>query len=101
MKKYKALISQIGTSNPTGITLKNCIGLIWFVRISSGYYQIKSNGKFPENATSFFITPCQSDDDGINAIKWVDESTIEIRNTIGDWSNAGYTNYALTIETLY
>src|SRR5581483_3532315 len=52
VRKYRALISQSGTSAPTAVVLENSLGgTVAFTRIGTGQYRLTLTGAFPENRT--------------------------------------------------
>ena len=54
-KKYIALISQIGTNDPTAIVLENSLGDLLFTRISAGFYEITSSSLFTLDLTYMIL----------------------------------------------
>lgn len=54
-KKYVALISQLGTDNPTLIVLENTIGNIVWTRANNGVYYGELTNAFVDNKTALFI----------------------------------------------
>lgn len=56
VKRYKALISQTGTSAPTAIVLENSLGTVTFGYSSAATYTVNSSGLFTANKTALYMT---------------------------------------------
>lgn len=54
-KVYTALISQVGTADPTVIELENTLGSVSWDRDNDGEYSAISSGLFTDNKTAIFI----------------------------------------------
>jgi hypothetical protein len=56
-KVYTALVSQVGTNNPTATVLNNTIGEITITRQGLGIYFFELTGAFVEGKTSVIVGP--------------------------------------------
>lgn len=56
VKRYKALISQSGTSAPTAVILENSLGTVTFGYSSAATYTVNSSGLFTVGKTALYVT---------------------------------------------
>lgn len=80
VKRYKALISQTGTSAPTVIVLENSIGTITFGYSSVGGYTISSSGLFTVDKT-FWNIPSGPNGNNTNSINQATASLMYLWST--------------------
>jgi hypothetical protein len=57
MKKYRALLNQVGTNPPVATVLENTIGPIVWSREEPGFYLGTLAGAFPEHKTFMVLNP--------------------------------------------
>lgn len=74
---YRALISQIGTDDPSVTVLENTIGAIVWARIGVGQYTGTLIGAFTSTKTMFFLGPLNNPANSSN-LDWVSEDVINI-----------------------
>src|SRR5688572_2997082 len=55
IKRYKALLNQSGTNNPTAIELENSLGVVSLERNGQGNYSVRLTNAFPEDKTFVII----------------------------------------------
>jgi hypothetical protein len=76
---------------PVAIILENTIGNLWFTYISSGHYELKSNGIFTDSKTLGFINSSQTDEDiiGMAGLKYIDINTFKLfsSSSFSDFNN--------------
>jgi hypothetical protein len=78
-KKYVALMSQSGTSDPTVVVLENSIGDIVWTRASTGLYRGTLIGAFPLNKTYSMMSVTLTD--GIVNVYRFSNDTIRVATT--------------------
>lgn len=82
VKRYKALISQTGTSAPTVTVLENSIGTITYGYTSAGAYTVNSSGLFASGKTFLFLNPAFGTGN-YTAIKYNSDSLLDLKSLNG------------------
>jgi hypothetical protein len=82
IKRYKALITQTGTSAPTVTILENSIGDITYGYTSAGAYTANSSGLFTSGKTFLFLNPTYGTGN-YTAIKYNSSNILDIKSLNG------------------
>lgn len=82
VKRYKALISQTGTSAPTVTILENTLGTVTYSYASVGSYTANSSGLFTSGKTFLMMNPAYGNGN-VNAVKYNSSNVLDIKSNNG------------------